>query len=144
VKEEGVLLVVARLSLDGDGLTVGDLAFTTRQAFLAKTADDAVARTFGVVEAAAAATHRSRISSQQLQARPLKTLLAMADPRTQFEYRELQSITVNVGGIFSAPSISFIPRHGRRLKLLGKWVALEHLASAVPRLARVGAPISLS
>ena len=94
MSEEGVLLVVPRLSLDGDSRTVGDLVFTTRQVFLAKTAGNAVTRAFGIIDAAAAAAQRSRDSSQQLQARPLETILAMADPRTRFEYRELQSITV--------------------------------------------------
>jgi hypothetical protein len=144
VKEEGVLLVVPRLSLLGESRTDGDLVFTTRQVFLAKTADNAVARTFGIIEAAAAAAHRGRIFSQQLQARPLRTLLAMADPRTRFEYRELQSITVKLGGIFSSSTVTLIPHHGRCLKLSGERLTLVHIATAVPRLARVGAPISLS
>jgi len=139
VSEEGVLLVVPRLSLDGDSRTVGDLVFTTRQVFLAKTAGNAVARAFGIIDAAAAAAR-----SQQPQARPLETILAMADPRTRFEYRELQSITVKLGGLFSSPAVRLIPHHGRRLKLSGKRSALVHLATAVPLLARVGAPISLS
>ena len=144
MSEEGVLLVVPRLSLDGDSRTVGDLVFTTRQVFLAKTAGNAVARAFGIIDAAAAAAQRSRDSSQQLQARPLETILAMADPRTRFEYRELQSITVKLGGLFSSPAVRLIPYHGRRLKLSGKRSTLVHLATAVPLLARVGAPISLS
>jgi len=139
VSEEGVLLVVPRLSLDGDSRTVGDLVFTTRQVFLAKTAGNAVARAFGIIDAAAAAA-----PSQQLQARPLETILAMADSRTRFEYRELQSITVKLGGLFSSPAVRLIPYHGRRLKLSGKRSTLVHLATAVPLLTRVGAPISLS
>ena len=139
MSEEGVLLVVPRLSLDGDSRTVGDLVFTTRQVFLAKTAGNAVARAFGIIDAAAAAA-----PSQQPQARPLETILAMADPRTRFEYRELQSITVKLGGLFSSPAVRLIPYHGRRLKLSGKRSTLVHLATAVPLLARVGAPISLS
>jgi hypothetical protein len=139
VSEEGVLLVVPRLSLDGDRRTVGDLVFTTRQVFLAKTAGNAVTRAFGIIDAAAAAA-----PSQQPQARPLETILAMADPRTRFEYRELQSITVKLGGLFSSPAVRLIPYHGRRLKLSGKRSTLVHLATAVPLLARVGAPISLS
>jgi hypothetical protein len=142
VNEESVLLVVPRLSLDGDSRTVGDLVFTTRQVFLAKTAGNADARAFGIIEAAAA--QRSRNSSQQLQARPLEAILAMADPSTRFEYRELQSITVKLGGLFSSPAVRLIPYHGRRLKLSGKRSTLVHLATAVPLLARVGAPISLS
>jgi hypothetical protein len=140
VSEESVLLVVPRLSLDE---VTGDLVFTTRQVFLARTAGNPDARVFGVIEAAARA-QSSRNASQQIQARPLETILAMADRRTRFEYRELRSITVNLGGLFSSPGVRFIPHHGRRVKLSGKHSALVHLASAVPRLARVGAPISLT
>lgn len=143
MKEESVLLVVPRLSLDGVTRTVGDLVFTTRQVFLARTARNADARAFGVIEAAARA-QRKRDESQQPKARSLDFILAMADPRTQFEYRELQSITVKLGGLFSSPGVRLIPHHGRRLRLSGKYSALVQLASAVPRLARVGAPISLS
>ena len=144
MKEEGVLLVVPRLSLDGESRTVGDLVFTTRQVFLANTADNAVARAFGIIEAAEAAAQRSRDSSQQLEVRSLKKLLAMADPRTRFEYRELQSIRVKLGRLFLPSAVRLIPHHGRRLKFSGKRSILVHLATAVPRLARVGAPISLS
>jgi hypothetical protein len=140
VNEESVLLVVPRLSLDD---VIGDLVFTTRQVFLARTAGSPHARAFGIIEAAEAA-QRGRNASQQLQARPLETILAMADRRTRFEYRELRSITVKLGGLFSSPGVKLIPHHGRRIKLSGKHSALIHLASAVPRLAGVGAPISLS
>ena len=108
MREESVLLVVPRLSLDEVTRTVGDLVFTTRQVFLAKTAGNADARAFGIIEAAARA-QRSRNASRQPQARPLDTILAMADPRTQFEYRELQSITVNLGGLFSSPGVRLHP-----------------------------------
>jgi hypothetical protein len=140
VSEESVLLVVPRLSLDE---VTGDLVFTTRQVFLARTADNPDARVFGVIEAAARA-QSARNASREIQARPLEMILAMADRRTRFEYRELRSITVNLGGLFSSPGVRFIPHHGRRIKLSGMHSALTHLASAVPRLARVGAPISLT
>jgi hypothetical protein len=143
VNEERILVVVPRLYLDGVTRTVGDLYFTTRQVFLAKRAGNAdTSRSFGVVGAAAAAQRRRKTSRPQ--ARPLDTILARADPRTRFEYRELKSITVKLGGLFSSPTVRFIPHHGKRLKLSGKQSALEHLASAIPLLAGVGAPISLS
>jgi hypothetical protein len=142
VKEESILLVVPRLSLDEATRTVGDLVFTTRQVFLARTAGNPHARTFGIIEAAAAA-QRGRDASQQPQARPLEAILAIADRRTRFEYRELLSITVNLGGLFSSAGVTFIPHHGRRITLSGKHSALVHLASAVPRLAGIGAPITL-
>lgn len=142
MNEERVIVVVPQLNLDGAPRTVGDLVFTTRQVFLARRAGSAdPARAF---DGGVAAAPRSRKSSQRLRAQSLDRILAVADRRTRFEYRELESITVNVGGFFSSPSIRFIPHHGRRLKLLGKRAALELLAAAVPALAGAGAPIFLS
>ena len=144
MNEERVIVVVPQLNLDGAPRTVGDLVFTTRQVFLARRAGSAdLARAFDLAGGVPAAP-RSRKSSQRLRAQSLDRILAAADRRTRFEYRELESITVNVGGLFSSPSIRFIPHHGRRLKLLGKRAALELLAAAVPALADAGAPISLS
>jgi hypothetical protein len=144
VSEERIIVVVPQLNLDGVTRTVGDLVFTTRQVFIARTAGSAdLARAFDVIGGAAAA-QRSRDAFQQLPAQPLDAILAAADPRTRFEYRELQSITVKLGGLFSSSTVRLIPRHGRRLKLSGKRAAIEHLASAVPFLAGAGAPISLS
>ena len=144
MNEERVIVVVPQLNLDGAPRTVGDLVFTTRQVFLARRTGGAdLSRAFDLTGSAPAAP-RSRKSSQRLRAQSLDRILAAADRRTRFEYRELESITVNVGGLFSSPSVKFIPHHGRRLKLLGKRAALEHLASAVPTLAGAGAPISLS
>lgn len=143
MNEERILLVVPRLSLDGAIPTVGDLIFTNRQVFLVRRAGNAdLTRSFGKVAATEAGRRSRKVSRPQ--ARPLDTILATADPRTRFEYRELQSITVRVGGLFSSPSVRFIPRHGRRLKFSGKSAALELLASAVPLLAGAGAPMSLS
>jgi hypothetical protein len=144
VNEERIVAVVPQLNLDGAPRTVGDLVFTTRQVFLARrtgTAD--LARAFDATGGAPAAP-RSRKSSQRLRAQSLDRILAAADRRTRFEYRELESITVNIGGLFSSPSVRFTPHHGRRVKLSGKRAALELLASAVPLLAAAGAPISLS
>jgi hypothetical protein len=144
VNEERILVVVPQLNLDGATRTVGDLVFTTRQVFLAKTAGNAdLARAFGTIRAPTS-TQRSRNASQQLQAQPLDKILARADRRTRFAYRELQGITVKVGVLFSSPAVRLIPRHGKRLKLWGKWAALEHLASKIPFLAGAGVPISLS
>lgn len=144
MNEERIIVVVPQLNLDGAPRTVGDLVFTTRQVFLARRAGSAdLARAFDVIGGSPAA-RRSRKSSQRLRVQSLDRILAAADRRTRFEYRELESITVNVGGLFSSPSVRFVPRHGRRLKLLGKRAALEHLASAVPFLVGSGAPISLS
>ncbi len=144
MNEERVIVVVPQLNLDGAPRTVGDLVFTTRQVFLARRAGSAdLARAFDLTGGVPAAP-RSRKSSQRLRAQSLDRILAAADRRTRFEYRELESITVNVGGLFSSPSVRFVPHHGGRLKLLGKRAALELLAAAVPALEKAGAPISLS
>ncbi len=139
-----MIVVVPQLNLDGAPRTVGDLVFTTRQVFLARRSGGAdLTRAFDLTGGAPVA-QRGRKSSQRLRAQSLDRILAAADRRTRFEYRELKSITVNVGGLFSSPSVRFVPHHGRRVKLLGKRAALELLASAVPELAAAGAPISLS
>jgi hypothetical protein len=144
VDDERILVLVPQLNLDGVTRTVGDLVFTTRRVFLANTAGNAdLAQAFGVI-GAALASQSSRTASQQLQAQPLEKILAAADPRTRFEYPELQGITVTLGSFFSTPAVRFVPREGKRIKLWGKRPALEHLASAVPFLVSAGAPISLS
>jgi len=144
VNEERIVVVVPQLRLDGVTRTVGDLVFTTRQVFLVKTAGNSdPTQAFGIIRAAAAA-QRSTNTSQRLLAQPLDAILAAADPRTRFEYRELQGITVKLGGLFSSPTVRLIPHHGGRLKLRGKRAAIERLASAVPFLAGSGAPISLA
>lgn len=144
MNEERVIVVVPQVNLDGAPRTVGDLVFTTRQVFLARRTGGAdLSRAFDLTGGSPAAP-RSRKSSPRLRTQSLDRILAAADRRTRFEYRELESITVNVGGLLSAPSVRFTPHHGRRLKLLGKRAALEYLASAVSALADAGAPISLS
>ena len=144
MNEERVIVVVPQLNLDGAPRTVGDLVFTTRQVFLARRTGSAdLARAFDLTGGDPAAP-RSRKSSQRLRAQSLDRILAAADRRTRFEYRELESITVNVGGLFSSPSVRLVPHHGGRLKLSGKRAALELLASAVPALEKAGAPISLT
>jgi hypothetical protein len=144
VKEERILVVVPQLNLDGASRPIGDLVFTTRQIFLARTAGNAdLARAFDTTKPSTAA-QRSRSASQHLRAQPLDTILARADRHTRFTYRELQGITVKLGGLFSSPAVRVIPRHGKSVKLLGKWAALEHLASKVPFLVDAGVPISLS
>ena len=144
MNEERVIVVVPRVNLDGAPRTVGDLVFTTRQVFLARRTGGAeLARAFDLTGAAPAAP-RARKSSHRLRAQSLDKILAAADRRTRFEYRELESITVNVGGLFSSPSVRLIPRHGKRVKLLGKRAALEILASSIPDLVGAGAPISLT
>lgn len=137
-------MVVPQLELDGVTRTVGDLVFTTRQVFLVKTAGNAEpTQASGTIRAAAAA-QRSTNTSQRLLAQPLDAILTAADPRTRFEYRELQGITVKLGGLLSSPTVRLIPHHGKRLELSGKRAAIERLASAVPFLAGAGAPISLT
>ena len=137
-------MVVPQVDFDGGTRTVGDLVFTTRQVFLARAVGSAEAKpAFGVVHAAAE-SQRSANASQRLKAQPLEAIVAAADPRTRFEYRELEAIIVKLGGFFSPPGVMFIPHHGKRLKLVGSRAAFERLASAVPLLARVGAPISLT
>ena len=144
MNEERVIVVVPRLHLDGAPRTVGDLVFTTRQVFLARRAGDAdLARVLDLTGGDPAAP-RSRKSSSRLRAQSLDRILAAADRRTRFEYRELERITVKVGGLFSSPSVRFVPHHGSRVKLLGKRAALELLASSLPVLVGAGAPISLS
>ena len=144
VNDEHILVLVPQLNLDGITRTVGDLVFTNRRVFLAKTAGNTdLAQAFGLVGAMVAAID-SRNASQQLQAQPLEKILAAADPRTLFEYPELHGITVTLGGLFSTPAVRFAPRQGKRIKLWGKRRALEHLASAIPLLTGAGAPISLS
>ncbi len=144
MKEERVIVVVPRLNLDGAPRSVGDLVFTTRQVFLAKRTGGAeLERAFDLTGGDPAAP-RSRKSSTRLRAQSLDKILAAADRRTRFEYRELESIVVKVGGLFSSPSVRLIPRHGKRVKLLGKRAALELLASAIPDLTGAGAPISLT
>lgn len=144
VNEERIVVVVPQLNLDGVTRTVGDLVFTTRQVFLARTAGGAdPPLAFGIIRAAAA-SQRSKDASQRLQAQPLDTILAAADPRTRFEYRELEDITIKLGGFLSSPTVRLIPHHGKRLKLSGTRAAFERLASAVPFLAGLGAPISLA
>jgi len=130
-------VVVPHLSLGGTASTVGDLVFTTRQVFLALRARNAD-------PPRAEAARRRGKSSQRLRARSLEAILAAADRRTHFEYRELESITVDVGHLFFSPSVRLIPHHGRRVKLTGKRAAMKLLASAVPSLAAAGAPIALS
>lgn len=142
--EERVIVVVPQLNLDGTPHTVGDLVFTTRQVFLARRTRGADLQRAFDLTGGVPTVPRSRKSSQRLRAQSLDKILAAADRRTRFEYRELESIIVNVGGLFSSPSVRFVPHHGRRLRLSGKRAALEHLASAVPALAGAGAPISLS
>lgn len=136
--------MVPQLNLDGTPGAVGDLVFTTRQVFLARRTGRAeLARAFDLAGSDPAAPRR-RKSSQRIRAQSLDKILAAADRRTRFEYRELESIVVNVGGLFSSPSVRLIPHHGRRVKLSGKRAALELLASDVPALAGAGAPISLT
>lgn len=144
MKEERVIVVVPQLNLDGAPRTVGDLVFTTRQVFLARRGGPDLERAFDLTGGAPAVPQRGRKSSQRLRAQSLDRILAAADRRTRFEYRELERIVVNVGGLFSSPSVRFIPHHGRRVKLLGKRAALELLASSVPDLVGAGAPISLT
>jgi hypothetical protein len=144
VNEERVIVVVPQLKLEGATPTVGDLVFTTRQVFLARRTSTAdLARALDVTGAVPVAP-RSRKSSQRLRAQSLDRILAAADRRTRFEYRELERIVVKVGGLFSSPTVRLIPHHGTRIKLSGKRAALELLASAVSLLADAGAPISLS
>ena len=141
MKEESVLLMVPGLTLDGDTRAVGDLVFTTRQVFLARRVGDAGP---SVPHPRTPAAPRSRSATKHPRTRPLETILATADRRTRFEYRELESIVVNVGGLFSSPGVRLTPHHGRRIKLSGKRSALVLLASAIDPLAGAGAPISLS
>ena len=139
-----MLIVVPRLNLDVAPRTVGDLVFTTRQVFLARRTGGAdLGRTFDLTGGDPTAP-RSRKSSSRLRAQSLDRILTAADRRTRFEYRELESITVNVGGLFSSPGVKFVPHHGKSVKLVGKRAAVEHLASAVSSLADAGAPISVS
>jgi len=143
VSEERILVVVPHLNLGGTTHTVGDLVFTTRQVFMALRARSADPLRAEAPGGAVDARRRGK-SSQRLRARSLEAILAAADRRTRFEYRELESITVDVGHLFFSPSVRLIPHHGRRVKLTGKRVALKLLASAVPALAAAGAPIALS
>lgn len=144
MNEERIVVVVPQLSLDGATRTVGDLVFTTRQVFMARTAGGIdPPPTVGVV-GAAAASQRSRNASQRHQAEPLETILAAADPRTRFEYRELEDITVKLGGLVSSNTVRLVPHHGKTLKFSGTRAAFERLAAAVPILAGVGAPVSLT
>ena len=107
--EERILVLVPQLNLDGVTRTVGDLVFTSRRVFLARTAGNAdLAQVFGII-GAALASQSSRTASQQLQAQPLDKILAAADPRVRFEYRELQGISVKLGGFFSTPAVRFVP-----------------------------------
>ena len=142
--DERILVLVPQLNLDGLTRTVGDLVFTNRRVFLAKTAGNAdLAQAFGIIGAALAG-QSSRAASQQLEAQPLDTILAAADPRTRFEYRDLHSIAATLGGMFSTPAVRLVPREGKRIKLWGKRPALEHLVAAVPFLAGAGVPIAVS
>jgi hypothetical protein len=144
VKEERIVVVVPQVDLEGGTRTVGDLFFTNRQVFLARPIGGADPKpALGVVRAAAE-SQRSMNASQHLKSRPLDAIVAAADPRTRFEYRELEAIIVKLGGLFSPPGVKFIPHHGKRLKLVGSRAAFERLAAAVPLLAGMGAPISLT
>ena len=135
-------MVIPQLNLDTR--TVGDLVFTTRQVFLARTGGGTdPPRAFGIIRAAAE-SQRRRDASQRLQTQPLDTILAAADPRTRFEYRELKDITIKLGGFLSSPAVRLVPHHGKRLKLSGARAGFERLASAVPFLTALGAPISLA
>ena len=137
-------MVVPQVDLEGGTRTVGDLVFTNRQVFLARAVGSADPKpAFGVVRAAAE-SQRSVNASQRLKAQSLEAIVRAADPRTRFEYRELEAIIVKLGGFFSPPAVRFIPRHGKRLKLVGSKAAFERLAAAVPVLAGAGAPISLT
>jgi hypothetical protein len=144
VNEERILVVVPEVVLDGGTRAAGDLVFTSRQVFLVRAAVNSEAAHVSRVVGAAAAAQRSMNASQQLRAQSLEAILASADPHTRFEYRELQSIGVRLGGLFSSPAVSLVPRHGGSLKFRGRRAALEHLASAVPFLVGAGAPISVS
>ncbi len=137
-------MVVPEVDLEGGTRTIGDLVFTTRQVFLARAIGGAVPKPAFDVVRAAAESQRTVNASQRLKAQPIDAIIAAADPRTRFEYRELEAIIVKLGGLFSPPGVRFIPRHGRRLKLVGSRAAFERLAAAVPFLAGVGAPISLA
>lgn len=136
-------MVVPHLGFGGTARTVGDLVFTTRQVFLALRSGSVDPPRAEAPGGVAAARRRGK-SSQRLRARSLEAILAAADRRTRFEYRELRSITVDVGRLFFSPSVRLIPHHGRRVKLTGKRAAMKLLASAVPSLAAAGAPITLS
>jgi hypothetical protein len=144
VNEERIVVVVPQVSLDGAPRTVGDLVFTTRQVFLARRTGSADLVRAVDLTGSPPAAQRRRKSSHRLRAQAIDKILAAADRRTRFEYRELESIVVNVGGLFSSPSVRLIPRHGGRVKLLGKRAALELLASSIPDLVGAGAPISLT
>ena len=144
MKDEQIVVVVPQVDLEGGTRTAGDLVFTTRQVFLARTIGSAGPKGAFSVVRAAAELQRSANASQRLRTQPLQALVAAADPRTRFEYRELEAIIVKLGGFFTPPGVTFIPRHGKRLLLVGSKAAFERLASAVPSLVRVGAPVSLA
>ena len=138
-------MVVPQVDLEAGTRTVGDLVFTTRQVFLARAIGGARPKPArGGVISAAAESQRSMNASQHLRVQSIDAMVAAADPRTRFDYRELEAIVVKLGGFFSPPGVRFIPHHGKQLKLVGSRAAFERLAAAVPFLAGVGAPISLA
>ena len=145
MNEERVIVVVPRLNLDGAPRTVGDLVFTTRQVFLARRTGGAeLARAFDLTGGRPGRAAQPG-SLPRAFARSLSTRFSA--PRTDARVSSIASsraLPSRSAVSFSSPSVRLIPRHGKRVKLLGKRAALELLASSIPDLVGAGAPISLT
>ena len=143
MSEERVIVVVPQLVLVGASRVVGDLVFTSKQVFLARTGSVDLAEATGSIGPAVAALLKKE-TSQKFRNQPLGRTLTAADSRTRFEYRELERIVVRPGGFFRSPTVRLIPHHGRNLRFRGERGSLATLAAAAPLLAGAGAPVFLS